>query len=128
MQGLRHLSDPLGEPRGGFCNRARDFWQRHRGRDSAHHLRIGQTVEEIIACDLEFEHKAMADLREAIAYAESVQDYGSRLLYEHILKGEEEHIDYLNTQQRLIAAIGLTDYIQVQTQANAATALDPPGD
>jgi bacterioferritin len=91
-------------------------------------LLIGENVEEIIACDLEFEHKAMADLREAIAYAESVQDYGSRLLYEHILKGEEEHIDYLNTQQRLIAAIGLTDYIQVQTQANAATALDPPGD
>ena len=43
-------------------------------------------------------------------------------------KSEEEHIDYLRTQQSLIAAIGLADYIQVQTQANAAYALDPPGD
>jgi bacterioferritin len=91
-------------------------------------LLIGETVEEVIACDLAFELKAMADLREAIAYAEGVRDYGSRMLYESILKGEEDHIDYLNTQQRLIAAIGLTDYIQVQTQANAANALDPPGD
>ena len=91
-------------------------------------LLIGETVEEVISCDLTFEYKALGDLRTAIAYAESIQDYGTRTLYEGILKSEEEHIDYLLTQQRLIAAIGLTDYIQVQTHANAANALKPPGD
>ena len=91
-------------------------------------LLIGEDVEEVIACDLKFKEKAIADLRGAIAHAEQVRDYGSRTLYESILKSEEEHIDYLRTQQRLIAAIGLSDYIQVQTQANAAYALDPPGD
>jgi bacterioferritin len=90
-------------------------------------LLIGETVEEIIACDLEFEEKALKELREAITYAESVQDYGTRLLYEEILKNEEEHVDYLMTQQRLIANIGHVDYIQVQTHANEAQALDPPG-
>src|SRR5215831_2969469 len=89
-------------------------------------LLIGENVEDVIGCDLKFERKALADLRAAIAYAESIQDYGSRLLYEAILKSEEEHIDYLNTQQRLIATIGLADYIQVQTHPNAANALDPP--
>src|ERR1700759_2430942 len=64
-------------------------------------LLIGETVEEVISCDLSFEYKALADLREAIAYAESIQDYGTRTLYESILKSEEEHIDYLQTQQRL---------------------------
>jgi bacterioferritin len=91
-------------------------------------LLIGETVEEVISCDLTFEYKALGDLREAIAYAESIQDYGTRTLYEGILKSEEEHIDYLQTQQRLISVIGLTDYIQVQTQPNAANALKPPGD
>jgi len=91
-------------------------------------LLIGETVEEIIACDLEFEEKALKDLREAITYAESVRDYGTRLLYEEILKNEEEHVDYLLTQQRLIANIGHVDYIQVQTHANEAQALDPPGE
>jgi bacterioferritin len=91
-------------------------------------LLIGENVEEVIACDLTFEYKALGDLRQAITYAESIQDYGSRTLYEAILKSEEEHIDYLQTQQRLIAAIGLADYIQVQTHPNAAYALDPPGD
>jgi bacterioferritin len=91
-------------------------------------LLIGETVEEVIDCDLKFEEKAIGDLRDAIAHAETIKDYGSRLLYEGILKGEEDHIDYLNTQKRLIAAIGLADYIQVQTHPNAANALDPPGD
>jgi bacterioferritin len=91
-------------------------------------LLLGESVEEIIACDLKFEEKALADLREAIAYAETQRDYGSRVLYESILKNEEEHVDYLLTQQRLIASIGHADYIQVQTHANEAQALDPPGE
>ena len=91
-------------------------------------LLIGENVEEVIECDLKFEEKALSDLRQAIAYAEKTQDYGSRTLYEGILKSEEDHIDYLTTQKRLIAAIGLADYIQVQTHPNAAYALDPPGE
>ena len=91
-------------------------------------LLIGENVEEVIDCDLRFEEKALADLRQAIAHAETIQDYVSRSLYEGILKSEEDHIDYLNTQKRLIAAIGLADYIQMQTQPNAAYALDPPGE
>jgi bacterioferritin len=91
-------------------------------------LLIGETVEEVIDCDLKFEEKALGDLREAIAHAEAMRDYGSRMLYEGILKSEEDHIDYLTTQKRLIAAIGLADYIQVQTHPNAAYALDPPGE
>lgn len=90
-------------------------------------LLIGETVEEIIDCDLKFEEKALGDLRDAITHAEAMKDYGSRLLYEGILKSEEDHIDYLNTQKHLIKAIGLADYIQVQTHPNAAHALDPPG-
>lgn len=91
-------------------------------------LLIGEDVAEIIACDLQAELKAMGDLRAAIVHAEKMQDYGSRMLYEKILQGEEDHIDYLRTQQSLIQQIGLTDYIQIQTQANAAHALKAPGE
>ena len=91
-------------------------------------LLIGETVEEVIDCDLKFEEKALGDLRDAITHSEATKDYGSRMLYEAILKSEEDHIDYLHTQKRLIAAIGLADYIQVQTHPNAANALDPPGE
>src|SRR5258706_7746954 len=89
-------------------------------------LLIGVDVEEVIACDLKFEEKAIADLRNAIAHAEQVRDYGSRTPYESILKREEKDIDYLRTQQKLIPAIRLADYIQVPTQAKAADCTDSP--
>lgn len=91
-------------------------------------LMIGEDVEEIIACDLKLEEKALPDLTEAIAYAEKIKDYGTRELFVEIFESEEEHIDYLRTQQKLIKAIGLADYIHIQAEPNAASALNAPGD
>lgn len=75
-------------------------------------LRIGQNVEEIIGCDLELEHDAIPVLRDAVEYGESVRDYVSRDLFRRILDNEEEHVDWLETQQYLIAHAGIQNYIQ----------------
>lgn len=91
-------------------------------------LLIGEDVAEIISNDLKLEEKAISDLTDAIAYAESIKDFGSRELYTSIYESEEKHIDYLRTQKKLLDAIGIEDYIQVQTQANAASALNAPGE
>ncbi|WP_286221651.1 bacterioferritin [Marinobacter apostichopi] len=80
-------------------------------------LLIGENVEEMIACDLKIEHTAHVDLKEAIAYCEQVQDYGSRQLFRSILDSEEEHIDWLETQQELITQMGIQNYIQLQSSA-----------
>ena len=77
-------------------------------------LMIGETVPEIIDCDLKLEMKAIPDLREAIAYCESVGDYGSRELCESILESEEEHVDWLETQKGLIDKVGLENFLQSQ--------------
>ena len=79
---------------------------------------VGQTVEEILRADLALEQKAMADLREGIAYCESVRDYVSRDLLRRILESEEEHVDFLDRQFDLIRQIGIERYIQL----NAAPA------
>lgn len=73
---------------------------------------IGETLKECIECDLKAEHKAYPVYKDAIAYCESVRDYGSRELLEEILKSEEEHIDYLETQLELIGRIGEERYMQ----------------
>jgi bacterioferritin len=91
-------------------------------------LMIGENVEEIIQCDLKLEEMGLPDLVTAIAHAEKVGDYGTRELYTDILESEEEHIDYLRTQQKLIAAIGIADFIHIQAEPNAASALKAPGD
>jgi bacterioferritin len=80
-------------------------------------LLIGEDVKEILECDLKLEMKALGDLREAIVYAESVRDFGSRELFEHILENEEEHVDFLETQLELIDRIGIQNYTQLQSSS-----------
>ncbi|AEF21312.1 MULTISPECIES: bacterioferritin [Pseudomonas] len=77
---------------------------------------IGENTQEMLECDLKIEHKAHIDLKEAIAYCESVGDYASRELLEDILESEEEHIDWLETQLSLIKAVGLQNYLQSQME------------
>jgi len=78
-------------------------------------LLIGENVKEILECDLKAETKALGDLREAIAYTETVRDYASRDLLQEILKHEEESIDFIETQFDLIDRIGIENYIQLQS-------------
>ena len=81
-------------------------------------LLIGENVEEVLACDLKLEQRAHPDLKHAIAHCETVKDYVSRELFMHILESEEEHIDWLQTQMRLIEQMGIQNYVQLQTKPN----------
>lgn len=78
-------------------------------------LLVGENVREVLECDLRLEREARPALVEAIAYCESVGDYVSRELLEDILEGEEEHIDWLETQLELIERMGLENYVQSAT-------------
>jgi bacterioferritin len=75
-------------------------------------LRIGQTVKEVMECDLAAEHSARALYQEAATHCHSVQDYVSRDLFEELMKDEEGHIDFLETQLELISKLGLELYAQ----------------
>lgn len=75
-------------------------------------LFIGETVEEIIECDLKIEHIAIPLLRDAVEHCDTVRDYVTRDLFLKILTSEEEHLDYLETQQEQIRLQGIKNYIQ----------------
>jgi bacterioferritin len=77
-------------------------------------LRIGEDVREILECDLALELDAIPDLRAAVAFCESRKDYVTRDLFDSILKSEEEHVDFLETQLGLIDKVGLENYMQSQ--------------
>lgn len=79
-----------------------------------HKLLIGESVPEILACDLKLESAAQATLKEGMAYCESVKDYASRDLFQDILNDTEEHIDWLETQIGLVDQVGLQNYLQSQ--------------
>jgi bacterioferritin len=80
-------------------------------------LHIGETVPEILQCDLALERGAQATIKEGIAHCESVRDYVSRDLLLEILDDTEEHIDYLETQLDLVDKVGLSNYLQSQMEA-----------
>jgi bacterioferritin len=75
-------------------------------------LMIGENTKEMLECDLQLELIACPDLKEGIAYCESVNDYVSRDLLSEILNSEEEHIDWLEAQLTLIEKVGLENYQQ----------------
>jgi bacterioferritin len=79
-------------------------------------LLIGESVQEVLDCDLKLEQAAMPRLRDAIAYCETVKDFISRELFESILDSEEEHIDFLETQLGLIPKMGIENYTQMQSE------------
>jgi len=84
-------------------------------------LLIGETVPEMIECDLKLERAAHVDLRAAMADCERLGDYVSRELFKDILESEEEHIDWLETQLDLIARIGLENFTQSQMSTGSAS-------
>ena len=77
-------------------------------------LLVGEDVPEILACDLKMERAAQATIKDGIAHCESVRDYVSRDLLQHILDDTEEHIDFLETQLELVEKVGLPNYLQSQ--------------
>ena len=81
-------------------------------------LRIGETVVEAIKADLALELEAVAQLREAIAYCESVRDFVSRDLFAEILENEEEHVDTLERQFEMIERMGLENYIALNAKSD----------
>jgi bacterioferritin len=75
-------------------------------------LRIGQSIEEIIDCDLAAEVEARALYLEAANYCDSVSDRVSKNLFEELAADEEGHIDFLETQKELIKQVGVQLYAQ----------------
>ncbi|WP_112663728.1 bacterioferritin [Microvirga flavescens] len=75
-------------------------------------LRIGQTVKEILECDLAAEYDARTLYLEAAQYCESVGDRVSKNLFEELMADEEGHIDFLETQLNLIEQLGVQLYAQ----------------
>ena len=75
-------------------------------------LFIGENPREMLEMDMKLEQAAIPDLREAVQYCESVNDYVSRELFEDILEDEEEHVDWIETQLDLIDRVGLENYLQ----------------
>jgi bacterioferritin len=74
-------------------------------------LRIGQTVGEQFRSDLAIELEVVDRLKPGIAMCREKGDITTAKLFEDILKDEEHHIDYLETQLQLLESLGEQLYL-----------------
>jgi bacterioferritin len=77
-------------------------------------VRVGQSVPEQMTLDRDLEVDAVARLNRAIALCVAEGDNTSRDLLEDMLEGEEEHLDWLETQLRLLKQLGEKTYLAEQ--------------
>ena len=80
-------------------------------------LRIGQSLKEVLECDLAGEHDARELYTKARDICRDAKDYVTMEIFEGLLKDEEEHIDFLETQLDLMSRIGEQNYGQLQSGA-----------
>ncbi len=75
-------------------------------------LYIGETVAEMLACDLRAETEKHDIFLATIACCEQEQDYVTRKLLEKQKNDNEDYLDYLETQQELMTTLGSENYLQ----------------
>lgn len=77
-------------------------------------LRVGQNVPELLQAGLESEHAAVEFLRGAIEHCARVGDFTTRALFEAMIRDEEQHVDWFETQLEAIRQIGTENYLSQQ--------------
>jgi bacterioferritin len=81
-------------------------------------VRVGENVVEHLQLDLESEQHAIATLTNAIEHCARVGDFATRGIFEEMVREEETHADWLETQLETIRQIGLERYLSQQLTAD----------
>jgi bacterioferritin len=82
-------------------------------------VRVGETIPEKLNLALNVEKEAIERLNRGIGVCRGKGDNGSAELLEHILEGEEEHADWLESQLELISQVGDAHYLAQQIHGDS---------
>lgn len=86
----------------------------HPNMQSLDPLMIGENITEVLESDLKAEYSARTLYKEARDVCHDEGDYVSMDLFEQLMRDEEGHIDYIETQLELLNNIGVENYGQLQ--------------
>ncbi|MFC7894019.1 bacterioferritin [Streptomyces sp. NPDC057381] len=89
------------------------------------HVRVGQSVTEMLQADREIEVEAIDRLRRGVEVMRAKNDITSANVFEAILADEEHHIDYLDTQLELIEKLGESLYLSTVIEQSQPDASGP---
>jgi len=77
-------------------------------------IKIGAKVDQQINHDWEAEFSAIQSYNDGIKLCSDLKDNGSEQLLKSILKDEEDHIDWLESQKDQIEQLGIQNYLAQQ--------------
>jgi bacterioferritin len=77
-------------------------------------INVGQTVPEMFALDLQVEYDAVKRFNAGIELTRSLGDNGTREILEKMLREEEAHVDWLETQEEAMKQTGVENYLAEQ--------------
>jgi bacterioferritin len=81
-------------------------------------LKIGKDVPQQLENDLALEKGAVAAYNQAVETCRKFGDNATADFFKEILKDEEEHVGFLETQLGLIKQLGLQNYLGQQMEAD----------
>jgi len=76
---------------------------------------LGSKVQEQLEIDLKDELEAVREYNDAVKLCSEVKDDGTRALFESMIRDEERHADFLESQLHSIKEIGIENYLAQQT-------------
>lgn len=79
-------------------------------------ISIGSDVETQFRNDLAAEMGAVASYNAGVRQASDLGDNGTRDLLQDILNDEEDHVDWIESQQDQIAQVGIQNYLAAQAE------------
>lgn len=82
-------------------------------------ITVGETAEEMLQLAVEGERAAIAQFNRSAEECRTMGDHGSAAVFEEMVRDEERHADWFESQLDAIERVGLPQYLAQQVEAGA---------
>jgi bacterioferritin len=83
-------------------------------------IHVGETPEEMLSLALESEKAAVAQFNASAEECHQLGDHGTAAVFEEMVRDEEKHADWFESQLDVIERVGATQYLAQQIDPGSA--------
>ena len=82
-------------------------------------IQVGETAEEMLRLALASEEAAVAQFNASAAECHSLGDHGTAAVFEEMVRDEERHAEWFESQLEAVARVGAQQYLAQQVDAGS---------
>ena len=82
-------------------------------------IQVGETAQEMLSLALESERAAVAQFNASAQECHDLGDHGTAAVFEEMVREEEQHADWFESQLDAMARVGVQQYLAQQVDAGA---------